>query len=217
MRIRSSAQRPRGLREGARAAGRGSRRRCRGADGPAGPRCWEIPRRPPVASALRARRQREDPAASGAVEDVRRHSRHARIARGAGVSARGQLAVASDEDQASASPRLAPTSLLHLWKGSSAAVAIEFHARRSRPAPAAPSRPKRRWRPLGSVRPITLPRTRVRLTDRAAALVSCSTGWWRPGAGEVGSTQGRTGPASGSSAGPCTFRLRWPINVQCGR
>jgi hypothetical protein len=39
---------------------------------------------------------------------------------------------AADEDQASASARSALASLPHLWKGSSAAVAIEFHAEGSR-------------------------------------------------------------------------------------
>ena len=51
-----------------------------------------------------------------------------RFARRAGVSARAQRTLAWDEDQASASARSAPASLLHPWKGSSGTGAIEFHA-----------------------------------------------------------------------------------------
>ena len=50
-------------------------------------------------------------------------------------------APARHEDQASASARSAPASLLHLWKGSSAAVAIEFHAREQSRAAVAVARP----------------------------------------------------------------------------
>jgi len=45
-----------------------------------------------------------------------------------------RFALAWDEQQASANARSAPVSLLHRWQGSSAAVAIEFHATQARPA-----------------------------------------------------------------------------------
>jgi hypothetical protein len=48
--------------------------------------------------------------------------------RKANVSARAPETPPWDEDQASASARSAPATLLHRWEGRSDAVAIEFHA-----------------------------------------------------------------------------------------